>query len=107
MTLNQREQTDLRVFLQRVYGPQAKHWSMTPGVFDLVHGLLSQSSECARLLQHEHVVLAPGQVPSRWLSAHTVAMTVRELGRCPGSYAQAVKPAADGMRIAFYRTARA
>jgi len=95
------EQQDLREFLISLYGPQAKGWPMTEGMFNLTYELVSESSACSDAMDYVPRPLPPGREPIKWITKQAREMFLRALKDRKEHYVICLKAAAYTMKFRF------
>jgi hypothetical protein len=101
MKLSNLEQKHLRKFLVKVYGSQAKTWTMDEGMFKLTFKMLQKSKKCSDLVDLVPRPMAPGKGPLKYISRQVRKIILRKLKDRKGYYAMCVKSPAYRMRKKF------
>lgn len=99
--ISQEEATEVRLILEKFYGPVAKHWDINYAIYGHLGKLIVKSGKCTTAM---HLVPRPWDFsnPVKW-SSKQVRLAVIRYFKTPESqhYLICMKSAALGMRADF------
>lgn len=99
--IDEQEKHEMRVVLEKFYGPQVRTWSINLSVYEALGQLITKSSHCTQIM---HLVPRPwnGSNPWKWAQRQVRQALVRYLQTPEGSqYVSCMRAVALSMRITF------